>query len=139
MRREVGDRLARVASIGLAGENGLPFAAILCDHGRMAGRTGMGAVMGAKNLKAVAVRGHEPIPLFDPARFAATRRRTNIALAGDPVTRALRGGGPGPRGPAPGRPAHRGRVLRLPGDHAEALLHARPVADGAREVALRHD
>ena len=93
IRRDVGDRLTRVASIGLAGENGLPFAAILCDHGRMAGRTGMGAVMGAKNLKAVAVRGHERIPLSDPARFAATRSRSNVALAADTVTRALRIGG----------------------------------------------
>jgi len=93
IRRDVGDRLARVASIGLAGENGLPFAAILCDHGRMAGRTGMGAVMGAKNLKAVAVRGHDPIPLSDPSGFAATRRRSNVALASDTVTRALRIGG----------------------------------------------
>lgn len=93
IRRDVGDRLARVASIGLAGENGLPFAAILCDHGRMAGRTGMGAVMGSKNLKAVAVRGHDRIPLADVSRFAATRRQTNVALASDTVTRAFRIGG----------------------------------------------
>jgi aldehyde:ferredoxin oxidoreductase len=93
VRRETGEPLTRVASIGLAGENVLPFAAILCDHGRLAGRTGMGAVMGSKNLKAVAVRGRAPIPLADPARFGAGRRRTNVALASDTVTRALRAGG----------------------------------------------
>jgi aldehyde:ferredoxin oxidoreductase len=93
IRQEVGERGARVASIGAAGEAGIPFAAILCDHGRMAGRTGMGAVMGSKNLKAVAVRGRRAIPVADPALFAATRRRSNVGLAGDTVTRALRTGG----------------------------------------------
>ena len=93
IRLELGDRLTRIASIGLAGERQLPFAAILCDHGRMAGRTGMGAVMGSKNLKAVAVRGRAPVPLADPSRFAVTRRRTNVALAADTVTRSLRTAG----------------------------------------------
>jgi aldehyde:ferredoxin oxidoreductase len=45
---ELGAGKVRVASIGIAGENQLPFASILCDHGRVAGRTGMGAIMGAK-------------------------------------------------------------------------------------------
>jgi aldehyde:ferredoxin oxidoreductase len=49
---EVGVKGARVAVIGEAGENGILFSSICCDHGRMAGRTGMGAVMGSKNLKA---------------------------------------------------------------------------------------
>jgi aldehyde:ferredoxin oxidoreductase len=57
IRKEVGEPRAKVASIGLAGENGVPFAAILSDHGRAAARTGMGALMGSKNLKALAVRG----------------------------------------------------------------------------------
>jgi aldehyde:ferredoxin oxidoreductase len=57
IRTEVGEPRARVASIGLAGENLVPFASIMSDHGRAAARVGMGALMGSKNLKALAVRG----------------------------------------------------------------------------------
>ena len=51
------DPLTRVCSIGLAGENQVLFAAVVNDLHRAAGRSGVGAVMGAKNLKAIAVRG----------------------------------------------------------------------------------
>ena len=57
IRAEVGVPQARVACIGLAGENGVPFAGIFSDHGRAAARTGLGALMGSKNLKALCVRG----------------------------------------------------------------------------------
>jgi aldehyde:ferredoxin oxidoreductase len=57
IRQETGEERARVAAIGLAGESGVRYASIMADHGRAAGRTGMGALMGSKNLKAVAVRG----------------------------------------------------------------------------------
>jgi aldehyde:ferredoxin oxidoreductase len=90
LRREVGEPQARVACIGLAGEARLPFALVLCDHGRVAGRTGMGAVLGAKRLKAVVVRGRGTIPLADPHLFAPLRRRTNLALKQDSVSQALR-------------------------------------------------
>ncbi len=71
---------ARVCAIGPAGENRVRFASILCDHGRLAGRTGLGAVMGAKNLKAVAVHGTGTIPVFDLARYAPLRSEANHAL-----------------------------------------------------------
>lgn len=90
LRDELGDRSIRVASIGLAGENGIPFALVLCDHGRVAGRTGMGAVMGAKKLKAVAVRGHAPIPLVSAEAFRKARTDANIELRGDNISRAMR-------------------------------------------------
>jgi aldehyde:ferredoxin oxidoreductase len=73
IKDEVGQRSARVCVIGPAGERGVLFASILCDHGRMAGRTGMGAVMGAKNLKAIAVHGESPIPVFDLAKYIPLR------------------------------------------------------------------
>ena len=66
--QSVRDRLGRrfrVACIGPAGENGVRFASIANDGGRQAGRTGTGAVMGSKNLKAIAVRGRNPAPVFD--------------------------------------------------------------------------
>ena len=57
---------ARVACIGPAGEKLVRFASISNDGGRHAGRTGPGMVMGAKNLKAVAVRGSSPVPVAEP-------------------------------------------------------------------------
>ncbi len=62
LRDELDDQKVRVASIGPAGENQVLYAAIMNDHGRAAGRTGMGAVMGSKNLKAIAVRADSGCP-----------------------------------------------------------------------------
>jgi aldehyde:ferredoxin oxidoreductase len=55
-----------VVSIGQAGENLVKFANLISQEGRGGGRPGMGAVMGSKNLKAVAVRGTKIIPAEDP-------------------------------------------------------------------------
>lgn len=63
------DADARVNCIGPAGENGVLFAAIMNDKHRAAGRSGVGAVMGSKNLKAVAVRGHDDVELADVEGF----------------------------------------------------------------------
>jgi aldehyde:ferredoxin oxidoreductase len=93
LRLELGDPLVRVACIGAAGESRIPYGLVLCDHGRVAGRTGMGAVMGSKNLKAVAVRGREEIPLADGARFHALRSAANRELRDDTVTLSLRTAG----------------------------------------------
>jgi aldehyde:ferredoxin oxidoreductase len=57
IRDELGDRLVRVLQIGRAGENGVRYAMIMNELRHYNGRTGMGAVMGSKNLRAVAVRG----------------------------------------------------------------------------------
>jgi len=57
----------RVAAIGPAGENLVRFATINCDRRRNSGRCGMGAVMGSKNLKAIALRGSGSLPVADPA------------------------------------------------------------------------
>jgi aldehyde:ferredoxin oxidoreductase len=65
-----------VASIGVAGENGVRFATI-SNEGRHAGRGGLGAVMGAKRLKAVVVRGDRRPPLADPE--AVARRARDLA------------------------------------------------------------
>ncbi len=69
IREEAGDPFVKVASIGQAGENLVRFAGIFNDHGRAAARSGIGAVMGSKRLKAVAVRGHGSVELADPDRF----------------------------------------------------------------------
>ena len=57
IRKDLGDEYVRVSGIGQAGENLSRIACLINDHFRAAGRTGLGAVMGSKNLKAVAVRG----------------------------------------------------------------------------------
>ena len=59
-------RMTRVACIGPAGERLVLFASISNDGGRQAGRTGPGAVMGSKNLKAIAVRGTNSVPVYEP-------------------------------------------------------------------------
>lgn len=81
---------ASVAVIGPAGENLVPIALILTDHGRVAGRTGMGAVMGSKNIKAVAVRGRGKVPVEDPALYAAQRAEANRILRADPQSVVMR-------------------------------------------------
>jgi len=73
IRAELGDEEIRVAAIGQAGENRVRFATI-SNEGRHAGRGGVGAVMGAKNLKALALRGRCRV------RVADTRRESNVLL-----------------------------------------------------------
>ena len=66
IRAEMGDETVRTCVIGPAGENLVRFANLTNDRGRQAGRTGMGAVMGSKLLKAVAIRGTKPVKVADP-------------------------------------------------------------------------
>ena len=65
IREELGDFYIRVSAIGEAGEKLCRFAAIINDEFRAIGRTGMGGVMGSKNLKAVAVRGTHDVNVAD--------------------------------------------------------------------------
>lgn len=65
LKRDLGSDEVSVAAVGIAGEKMVRYACIANDYGRMAGRTGMGAVMGSKNLKAIAVRGSNTIRVAD--------------------------------------------------------------------------
>jgi aldehyde:ferredoxin oxidoreductase len=69
LRQELGGHDVQVATIGQGAENGVRFAGVFANLNRAAARTGMGAVMAAKNLKAVAVRGTGAISVADVARF----------------------------------------------------------------------
>ncbi len=71
---ERGDPFTRVALIGPAGENLVRYACIANDLNEVAGRTGMGAVMGSKRLKAVAVRGRTPVKVADPPALLAVAK-----------------------------------------------------------------
>lgn len=75
------DPLIKVASIGVAGENGVRFACVVNDLHRAAGRSGVGAVMGSKNLKAVAVRGTVGVQVDNPNRFMEIVREAKVKLA----------------------------------------------------------
>src|SRR5205823_12080453 len=69
IRDELGIPGLRIAGIGPAGERLVRFACIINDKHRAAGRSGVGAVMGSKNLKAVAVRGTRGVQIAQPAEF----------------------------------------------------------------------
>jgi aldehyde:ferredoxin oxidoreductase len=68
LKAEVGERLARVCEIGPAGENLVRIAGIVNDYKDIAGRAGLGAVMGSKKLKAIVVKGSRAVPLHDAAK-----------------------------------------------------------------------
>lgn len=89
IKQEIGRTGIRVAVIGPAAEKGVLFAGIYCDHGRTAGRTGLGAVMASKNLKAIAARGKEQLPLVHSGRYAGLRSESNRALKQDNAARVL--------------------------------------------------
>jgi len=95
IRQETGEDRARVAAIGVAGENGVGYASILSDHGRAAGRTGMGALMGAKNLKALAVRGTGVLTFARDGEYKQLRVAANKALMEENMTTVFRDLGTG--------------------------------------------
>ena len=79
IKEELGDHNYRVACIGPAGENLVPMACIVNER-RAAGRKGLGAVMGSKNLKAIAVRGHKKPDIADADKFKKARQAMNKAM-----------------------------------------------------------
>ncbi len=65
VKAQTGDQDLKIAVIGPAGENKVVYACVNADWSRNAGRAGMGAVLGSKNIKAIAVRGAADIPIAD--------------------------------------------------------------------------
>jgi aldehyde:ferredoxin oxidoreductase len=97
IRDELGVPDCVIASIGPAGENLVKFACIMNDKHRAAGRSGVGAVMGSKNLKAIAVRGTGGVLVADPeaflravwamqAKMAVSEARQGFSELGTPST-----------------------------------------------------
>ena len=74
IRGELGDKRVKIASIGPSGEAKSLLAAVMHEGSAAAGRSGLGAVMGSKCLKAFAVRGTKKVPIADPERFATLRK-----------------------------------------------------------------
>lgn len=83
------DPQMKVASIGVAGEQGVKYACIVNDLHRAAGRSGVGAVMGSKNLKAVAVRGTKGVSVEKPKAFMQAATDTKASLEEDGGRKSL--------------------------------------------------
>jgi len=89
IKDELGDYYIRVAAIGLAGEKLSRIACIINEKTRAAGRTGLGAVMGSKNLKAIAVRGTRDIAPAKPDEFMDMVKEFHERMKG-PATQKYR-------------------------------------------------
>lgn len=85
IQAELGDTKIKIAPIGPAGENLVRYAGVICNHGHgCAGRTGMGAVMGSKKLKAIAFRGTKTVPLAQPEKVKLLKKElSEIAREAD--------------------------------------------------------
>ena len=87
LKKTLQDPLVRVSSIGRAGENQVLYASIVNDLHRAAGRSGVGAVAGSKNLKAIAVRGTKGVGnIRDPKAFMIAVKQAKKVLADNAVT-----------------------------------------------------
>ena len=81
LRKKHNNPQLKVATIGVAGERGVRYASVINDLHRAAGRSGVGAVMGSKNLKAIAVRGTVGVCVDDPEKFMQVVQKTKQSLA----------------------------------------------------------
>ncbi|MFW9842338.1 MAG: aldehyde ferredoxin oxidoreductase family protein, partial [Candidatus Thorarchaeota archaeon] len=88
LKKETGHRNAGIARIGIAGENLVKYANIIVDHNRAAGRTGQGAVMGSKKLKAIVIHGTDrKVPVADEEGLREYASELNEDKKEDPTFR----------------------------------------------------
>lgn len=90
IRKELADDKIRIAQIGPAGENLVRFANIVNELKHFNGRNGLGAVMGSKKLKAIAVRGTKPINLYNKERVSQITKEITKRVMDNPLSRGLR-------------------------------------------------
>lgn len=89
IKKDINDPQAKVVTIGQAGENKVGFALISCEYNRQAGRGGAGAVMGSKNLKAVAVKGSHLVKVNNPELFQSAVANARKQIEADATCQAL--------------------------------------------------
>jgi aldehyde:ferredoxin oxidoreductase len=89
IKEELGDYYIRVAAIGPAGEKLVRIACIINEKSRAAGRCGLGAVMGSKNLKAIAIRGTHDVTVAKPDEFLEFVKEFHERMKG-PATKKYR-------------------------------------------------
>jgi len=90
IKEELADDKIRIAQIGQAGENLVRFANIVNELKHFNGRNGLGAVMGSKKLKAIAVRGTKPINLYDKEKISKVTKNITKRIMDNPLSRGLR-------------------------------------------------
>jgi len=90
IKAELSDDKIRIAQIGPAGENLVRFANIVNELKHFNGRNGLGAVMGSKKLKAIAVRGTKPIELYNKERVSQVTKEITKRVMDNPLSRGLR-------------------------------------------------
>jgi aldehyde:ferredoxin oxidoreductase len=122
IRAELGDKLIRVSQCGIAGEQLVRFACVVNDLNEFAGRTGLGAVMGSKRLKAVAVRGRKRVPVADNAVFRDTAKWVSSTLEENHYNFH-----------------HYGTGAAMAGKHLEGHLPVRNFRDGVMETVTQID
>ena len=138
LREELAIPNLRVASIGQAGENQVRFACIVNDKHRAAGRSGVGAVMGSKNLKAVAVRGTGAVSLAKPDTFMQAYWAMRNKMADHPGRKELSDYGTAPTidltqmfGALPTRNFQQGQFEQYDKINGNAIADTRLVANKA--------
>jgi aldehyde:ferredoxin oxidoreductase len=89
LKRDLGDEKVRVACIGPAGEQKSRMACIINEEHRAAGRGGTGAVLGSKNVKAIAATGNLPIQAADEEKFKAVKERIKKKIEENGISQAL--------------------------------------------------
>jgi len=94
IKKELKDNTVQIGAIGPAGEKRVHYASIIFGVGK-AGRSGMGAVMGSKNLKAVAVKGTGKIPVANESKLLEFAKEVQMQLAKSPAAQSLRKYGTG--------------------------------------------
>jgi aldehyde:ferredoxin oxidoreductase len=90
IKEELGDKNIRICQIGLAGENQVLYANIVNELTHFNGRNGLGAVMGSKRIKAIVVRGNNPVTLYDKERVKEISGNIARRVMENPLSRALR-------------------------------------------------
>ena len=90
IKEELADDKIRIAQIGPAGENLVRFANIVNELKHFNGRNGLGAVMGSKKLKAIAVRGTKAISLYNKEKVSQVTREITKRIMDNPLSRDLR-------------------------------------------------
>jgi aldehyde:ferredoxin oxidoreductase len=89
IHKELGDTKIKIASIGPGGENLVKYASVMFENCHAVGRTGMGAVMGSKNLKAVAVRGTKGVQVAHPSEFMRLAKELQEEIVNHPSYKGL--------------------------------------------------
>ncbi|MDF1540053.1 MAG: aldehyde ferredoxin oxidoreductase family protein [Candidatus Thorarchaeota archaeon] len=83
------DTAIQIGAIGPAGERLVKFSSVIVNNARAAGRTGMGAVLGSKNVKAVAIRGHGAVEVADHDGFVQLAMKAHMRVRENPQAREM--------------------------------------------------